>query len=87
MEETMKRLLSVLLLMLCLSFPTFAGHTQTGGYACTCGTPGCIEDYKGECDGHRATQQSATPNDGTNDGTAELSIFIVALLFWLRLKA
>ena len=79
----MKRLVSVCLLMLCLSFPAFAGHTMPGGYACTCETAGCIEDYVGECNGHGTTQQSATPNDGT----AELAIVIVALLLWLRIKA
>ena len=79
----MKRSLAVLLLMLCLSFPAFAGHTFAGGYACSCGTVGCIEDYPGECDGHGAGQQSNTPNDGT----AEIAIVMVALLFWLRLRA
>ena len=56
---------------------------MTGGYACSCGTPGCIEDYKGECDGHGTTQQAATPNDGAT----ELGIVLVALMLWLRLKA
>ena len=79
----MKRLLSVSLLMLCLSFPTFAGHTVAGGYACSCKTAGCIEDYPGECDGQVATQQGATPNDGATG----LGIVLVALLLWLRLKA
>jgi hypothetical protein len=79
----MKRLVSVCLLMLFLSFPVFAGHTVAGGYACSCGTPGCVEDYQGECDGHGATQQSSTPSDGTT----ELAIVIVALLLWLRLRA
>ena len=79
----MRRFLSVCLLMLCLSFPAFAGHTVSGGYACTCGTPGCVEDYDGECNGHGITQQGAT----SNDGTAEISIVIVALLFWLRMKS
>ena len=79
----MKRSLGVLLLMLCLSFPAFAGHTVAGGYACTCGTAGCLEDYPGECNGYGGTQQSNTPDDGTT----ELSIVIVALLLWLRLRA
>ena len=78
----MKRLLSVGLLMLCLSFPALAGHTQAGGYACACGTAGCIEDYAGEC-GNSATQQSNTPVGETTG----LGIVIVALMLWLRLKA
>ena len=79
----MKRLAAVLTLIFVLSLPAHAGHVQVGGYACSCGTPGCIEDYPGECDGHGATQQDATPSDGT----AELAIVIVSLLLWFRLKA
>jgi hypothetical protein len=81
----MKRLLSVSLLMLCLTFPGLAGHTVTGGAYCDCGTPGCVEDYPGECrrSGQSATQQSKSPGDST----AELGILLVALQLWLRLKA
>ena len=79
----MKRLLAVLLLMLCLSFPVFAGHTLQGGYACECRTAGCIEDYPGECFGQGTNQQSNSPSDDS----AALGIVIVALLFWLRLRA
>ena len=79
----MKRSLAVLLLMLCLSFPAFAGHTIAGGYACTCGTAGCVEDYPGECSGNRPIQQGKTPDNGT----AEIAIVMVALLFWLRMRA
>src|SRR6185503_21160199 len=44
----------------------FAGHGLTGNYACSCGTPGCIEDYPGECgQSNRAisdkSNQSASP--------------------------
>jgi len=69
--------------MLCLSFPVFAGHTLAGGYACECDMIGCIEDFPGECNGHGSNQQSTPPNDGT----VELSILIIALMFWLRLKS
>jgi hypothetical protein len=81
----MKRLLSVSLLILFLSFPTFGGHVVIGGTYCDCKTPGCVEDYPGECSGEpgAASQQ----NDSPCDATAELGILIVALLFWLRLKA
>jgi hypothetical protein len=81
----MKRLLSVSLLMLCLSFPAFAGHTVVGTAYCHCGTVGCVEDYTGECSGQRlvATQSNESPRDAT----AELGIVIVALMLWLRLKA
>lgn len=55
-----------------------------GGY-CDCGTRGCVEDYPGECGGgpYAATHQKDAPKDST----AELGIMLVALLFWLRLKA
>ena len=81
----MKRAVSVCLLMLCLSFPALAGHTQAGDNYCDCGTRGCIEDYPGECSsgGNRATQQGDSPKDVTS----ELGIVIVALMLWLRLKA
>ena len=79
----MKRALSILLLMLALSFPVFGGHTVGGDYACDCRTAGCIEDYEGECGEHNANRQSTSPSDGT----VELSIVIVALMLWLRLKA
>jgi hypothetical protein len=71
--------------MLCLSFPAFAGHTVVGTVYCDCGTPGCIEDYPGECgrSGNAATQSS----EPLSDASAELGIVIVALLLWLRLKA
>ena len=79
----MKRVLAVLLLMLALSFPAFGGHTVVGDYACNCGTVGCIEDFQGECDGHNTNQQGQSPKGGT----AELSIVIVALMLWLRIRA
>ena len=79
----MKRLLSVSLLMLCLSFPGFAGHSLQGGYACECETVGCVEDFPGECSGHNTNQQSQSPKSET----VEFSIVIVALMLWLRLKA
>ena len=79
----MKRLLAVLLLMLCLSFPAFAGHTMPGGYACECGTVGCVADYPGECFGYGTNQQGQSPSDDS----AALGIVIVALMLWLRLRA
>jgi predicted NBD/HSP70 family sugar kinase len=69
-----------------LSLPVYSGHVQVGGGAyCGCGTPGCVEDYPGECSGggNGATQQDKTPGDVSD----ELGIVIVALLLWLRLKA
>jgi len=83
MEGSMKRFLSVSLLMLCLSFPAFAGHVMPQGYACECKTVGCIEDYPGECGNKMLSSSTEAPSDGT----AELGIALVAILMWLRLKA
>jgi hypothetical protein len=83
----MRRLLGVLTLIVSMSLPCFAGHGQLGGGAyCECGTPGCEEDYPGEC-GANYRPMATHQTDAPTDATAELGIIIVALLFWLRLKA
>ena len=64
------------------SMVAYAGRTIVGGAYCTCGTPNCIYD-DGECDGHNTNQQGQSPKGGT----VELSIVIVALMFWLRMRA
>ena len=81
----MKKLLAVAVFILFLSFSTaFAGHSVVGiGIYCDCGTPGCIEDYPGECDGKMLSRSTEAPDSGT----AELGIALVAILLWLRLKA
>ena len=76
----MKKLAAVCLLILALSFPAFGGHTLADGYACSCNTPGCIEDYPGEC-GHAGTQQNAPSNLGS-----ESLLILAAVMLWLRLK-
>ena len=81
----MKRLVAVLSLIICLSFPAFAGHTVQGDSYCDCGTAGCIEDYPGECGG--ANYAASQPSEAPKDASAELGILIVALMLWLRLKA
>ena len=84
----MKRFLIAAVFIVFLSIShVYAGHSVAGNVYCDCHTAGCLEDYPGECGGgggpYAATQQSKTPSDST----AELGILIVALLFWLRLKA
>ena len=80
----MRKRLIVAVLMIFLSFvPAYAGHSLAGGYACTCEQAGCIEDYPGECNGHNTNQQGQSPSGKT----VELSIVIVALLLWLRMRA
>ena len=87
----MKRLIAVSLLIIALPFmasvnsnqsAAYAGHILVGGAYCTCGTPNCIYD-EGECDGHNTNQQGQSPKGGT----VEFSIVIVALMFWLRMRA
>jgi hypothetical protein len=80
----MKRLVVVFMLVLAFAFPSLAGHSQPGGTYCECNTPGCVEDYPGECG---RSGQSATQSDTPKDVPSELGIAIVALLLWLRLKA
>jgi hypothetical protein len=80
MEIAMKKLLAVCLLMLCLSFPAFAGHTLGGGYACSCGTAGCFEDFPGECGGHHtANQQSKSPSGSFDNFMAIAKTQIIAI--------
>jgi len=76
----------VVLLIAFLSTPVFAGHTIAGYQPCTCNTPGCVEDYPGECDGKMQSRTTEAP-ESTPDSTAELGIALVAILLWLRLKA
>ncbi len=86
----MKKLAAVSLLICALSLPAFGGHTVVGNYYCSCQTPGCLEDYPGEC--HDTDKMLSTPTEAPNNGTAdygttELGIALVAILLWLRLKA
>ena len=78
----MKKLAAVCLLMLALSFPAFGGHTVSGNLPCSCGSPGCVQDYPCEC-----CTKPLTSGKAPTDGTAEWGIALVAILFWLRLKA
>jgi hypothetical protein len=80
----MKKLLAVCLLILCLTFPVHAGHTQAGELYCDCTVEGCIEDYPGECDSYRGMDTHQT---APTDAAGELGIAVVALLLWLRLRA
>lgn len=73
----MKRLLMTLAFIVCLSAPVFAGHSVVGNHYCSCGTPGCIEDYPGECG--VVTSQSSPDY-------SEIGIAFVAVLLWFRLK-
>jgi hypothetical protein len=82
----MKRFAAAFALICCLSFPVLAGHRPVGDAYCDCGTPGCIEDYPGEC-GARSLVLSTQESGSSSDATAEVGILLVALLLWLRLKA
>jgi len=79
MEESMKKLLSISLLMLCLSFPALAGHNVAGGGYCEpCGIGECV------CDG--TGQQSASAKTQESNGS-EILLSLFVLLMLLRYKA
>jgi hypothetical protein len=69
-----------------LSFPAFAVHTVGGNKYCDCNTAGCVEDYPGEC-AKNYIPLTTKQNESPSDATAELGILVVALMFWLRLRA
>lgn len=86
----MRKLLSVCLLMLCLSFPVFAGHVVIGGGYCECGgtTPGCICDPGEEPGGqmNRSVADESTQGKPVDLGSETLLVLAVLLLV-LRYKA
>jgi hypothetical protein len=84
----MKRLIGVVTLILCLSFPVFSGHTQTGfGRQCECNLvnnvcPCCGASFlsvANDQENNLATQHDA-------DG-AEFRVIRLAVLMWLKLRA
>ena len=93
----MKRLLFVVVLTLCLSFPAFAGHTLPG-YWCDCGTPGCICDPGEKPIGNSARPISDASADKSNlklkaNRSLELDfgsgalLIGLALFVWSRMRA
>lgn len=90
----MKRLLFVVVLMLCLSFPAFAGHTIPGDW-CQCGGgfAGCICD-PGEQGGNQSTRsvaEDSKPDQSKQDAPiglgSETLLVLAVLLLLLRYKA
>jgi hypothetical protein len=76
----MKKLLSVSLLMLCLSFPVFGGHNVAGGSYCDpCDNITCI------CDGHNGRANSTQDESSSLGSEVMLSFFVLLML--LRYKA
>ena len=84
----MRKLLSVCLLMLCLSVPALAGHNLAGG-RCECGAPGCICD-PGE-EPPVGQEAPSVPDKSSKDTTVHLgseALFVLALLLLaLRYRA
>jgi hypothetical protein len=77
----MKRFLSVSLLMLCFSFPAFAGHMAAGGAYCEpCDNVQCI------CDGHGGNRANSTQGESSDLGS-EVLLSLFVLLMLLRYKA
>jgi hypothetical protein len=74
----------------------FAGHSQSGGGACTCGCQDCICDPGEPPTCIRTNGAVGQPNDklpgrGTPSSQADYGtgalIVALALMFWLRLRA
>jgi len=89
----MKRLLFVVVLTLCLSFPIFAGHTIPGDW-CDCGSfAACICDAGERPLGQskRAVPNDSTPNVSTQGAPVSLGsetlLILAVLLLLLRYKA
>jgi len=71
----------------------FAGHVFPGSYACSCGTPGCIEDYPGECgqinraisdkNNQDASPVGLAPTPGLDFGSSAM-VLALALFVWAR---
>jgi hypothetical protein len=83
----MKRLLSVCVLILCLSFSASAGHSVIGGW-CECGTPACLCD-PGEQPldaGSRSVPDKSSKKTPSDLGSETLLVLGVLLLM-LRYKA
>lgn len=89
----MKKLLFVVVLTVCLSFPALAGHTLPNEW-CECGTfAACICD-PGEQGGNRRTvnvPDDSKPNDSKQDAPiglgSETLLVLAVLLLVLRYKA
>jgi hypothetical protein len=82
----MKRLLFVVLLMLCLSFPAFAGHTVPGNW-CGCGAPGCICEASEPPLENRASVSNESSQGKSADFGSETLLVLAVLLLTLRYKA
>lgn len=74
----MKRLLATLTLILCLSFPVFAGHVQ-GGEFCSCNNP---ESHNGPSGLVRDDNQEQAPVS-----SFELGLVLIAVLLYLKSRA
>lgn len=85
----MKRLLSVVLLMLCLSFSVLGGHNLPGNW-CECGAPGCICD-PGEVpvgqSSHAVPKPDKTTHNTPTDVGSGTLLVLAVLLLMLRYKA
>jgi len=84
----MRKLLSVCLLMFCLSLPIFAGHSVIGSTWCECGAPNCLcdpgEEPIGQLSGHVSDESS---QDTPGHLGSETLLVLAVLLLVLRYKA
>jgi hypothetical protein len=83
----MRKLLSVCLLMLCLSLPAIAGHSVIGGSWCApCGAVGCLCDPGEEPQGQGSrfvSDESSqdTPVDLGSEALLVLALLLIALRY------
>jgi hypothetical protein len=87
----MKRLLSVCLLMLCLSFPAYAGHTVAGGYACSvCPCNDCIcdpGDVPMQCNSMTAPTKNETKRERESvDFGSSIFLALITILVMARIR-
>lgn len=72
----MKRLAAVLTLILCLSLPVFAGHTQAGFGWCNCDNPAS----------HQQGLRIEDEEDSQRIERSELEMYLTSLSILLRIK-
>lgn len=83
----MKPVIAVVTLIMCLSFPVLAGHTQTGyGNECECIPVGSVCQCCGAKLSVATNQENVSINQNASDG-AGLGVIRLAFMMWLKLKA
>jgi hypothetical protein len=77
----MKRFLATCTLILCLSFPVLAGHTQVDGRYCSCNNP------EHEMMGLRINDEVEKDTHQDSAPEIDLGLLLVAVLLVLKFRA